>query len=62
MKIVQIRKVFSGAYFPVFRLNTGKDEPEKTSYLGTFHVVKDCTHSPIQYRASSETCVLNLHN
>ena len=26
-------------YFPVFGLNTGKYEPEKTPYLGTFHAV-----------------------
>ena len=30
---------FSGLYFPVFRLNTGKYGPEKTPYLDTFHVV-----------------------
>ena len=45
---------FSGPYFPVFGLNskiygvisefsanTGKYEPEKTSYLDTFHTVDD---------------------
>ena len=26
-------------YFPVFGLNTGKNGPEKTPYLGTFHAV-----------------------
>ena len=26
-------------YFPVFGLNTGKYEPEKTPYLDTFHAV-----------------------
>ena len=31
--------VFSGPYFPVFGLNTGKDGPEKTLYLDTFHAV-----------------------
>ena len=31
--------VFSGLYFPVFRLNTGKYGPEKTPYLGTFYAV-----------------------
>ena len=31
--------VFSGPYFPVFGLNTGKYEPEKTSYLDNFHTV-----------------------
>ena len=31
--------VFSGSYFPVFALNTGKYGPEKTSCLGTFHAV-----------------------
>ena len=33
--------VFSGPYFPVFGLNTGKYGPEKTSYLDTFHAVRD---------------------
>ena len=32
--------VFSGPYFPVFGLNTGKYGPEKTPYLDTFHAVK----------------------
>ena len=31
--------VFSGPYFAVFGLNTGKYEPEKTPYLDTFHAV-----------------------
>ena len=31
--------VFTGPYFPVFGLNTGKYGPEKTLYLDTFHVV-----------------------
>ena len=31
---------FSGPYFPVFVLNTGKYGPEKTSYLDTFHAVR----------------------
>ena len=30
---------FSGPYFPVFELNTGKYEPEKTPYLDTFHAL-----------------------
>ena len=33
--------VFSGAYFPVFGLNTEKYGPEKTLYLDTFHAVLD---------------------
>ena len=31
---------FSGPYFSVFSLNTGKYGPEKTPYLDTFHAVK----------------------
>ena len=27
---------FSGQYFPVIGLNTGKNSPEKTQYLNTF--------------------------
>ena len=30
---------FSGPYIPVFGLNTGKNGPEKTPYLDTFHAV-----------------------
>ena len=29
--------VFSGPYFPVFGMNTGKYRPEKTPYFDTFH-------------------------
>ena len=32
--------VFSGPYFPLLRLNTGKYGPEKTPYLDAFHVVQ----------------------
>ena len=32
-------RVFSGPYFPVFRLNTGKGGPEKTPYLDTFYTM-----------------------
>ena len=38
MKSVQIRS-FSGPYFPLFGLNTGKHGPEKTPYLDTFDAV-----------------------
>ena len=38
VKSVKIRS-FSGPYFPVFSLNTGKYGPEKTPYLDTFHAV-----------------------
>ena len=31
--------VFSGLYFPIFGLNTGKYGPEKTPYLGSFHAM-----------------------
>ena len=33
--------IFSGPYFPVFGLNTGKYGPEKTPYLDSFHAVDD---------------------
>ena len=33
-------EVISGAYFPIFRLNTGKYEPEITPYLDIFHAVQ----------------------
>ena len=38
VKSVQLRS-FSGPYFLVFGLNTGKYGPEKTIYLEGFHVV-----------------------
>ena len=31
--------VFSGPYFPLFRLNIGTYQPEKTPYLDTLHGV-----------------------
>ena len=31
--------IYSGPYFPIFKLNTGKCGPEKTPYLETFHTV-----------------------
>ena len=44
--------VFSGPYFPAFRLNTeiygvdeGKYGPEKTPYLDTFAVCGHCNYS-----------------
>ena len=33
--------IFSGPYFSVFSLNTGKYGPEKAPYLDNFHVVFD---------------------
>ena len=33
--------VFSGPYYSVFGLNTGKYGPEKAPYLNTFHAVKN---------------------
>ena len=38
LKSIQIQSS-SGPYFPVFRPNTRKYEPEKTSYLDAFHAV-----------------------
>ena len=34
--------VFSGQYFPLFRLNTVKYGPKKSPYLDTFHAVIYC--------------------
>ena len=53
VKVVQIQS-FSGQYFPVFGLNTGKYGPEKTPYLDTFHAVKDFTWSVL--KEFSEPC------
>ena len=37
--------VFSGPYFPVFSLNTGKYGRENTPYLDTFHAVRVIYHT-----------------
>ena len=34
---------FSGPYFPVFGLNTGKYRPEKAPYLDAFHAAQPLT-------------------
>ena len=39
--------VFSGPYFPVFGLNTGKYEQEKIPYLDTFHAVNKKAQSQV---------------
>ena len=40
--------VFSGPYFPVFGLNTGKYGTEKTAYLDTFHAVVETLWKDMQ--------------
>ena len=37
---------FSGPHFPVFGLNTGKYEPEKTLYLDSFHSMQEHINLP----------------
>ena len=37
--IMTINAVFSGPYFPLFRLNVETYQPEKTPYLDTLHGV-----------------------
>ena len=49
--------VFSGLYFPVFELNTGKCGPEKTPYLDTFHAVSYSFHIQITDHAKYSTLV-----
>ena len=39
--------VFSGPYYPVFGLNTGKYGPGKTPSLDTFHAVVCVTINPL---------------
>ena len=62
MKSVQIRKyeVFSGPYFPVFGLSrglsTGKEKPEKISYLDTFQAVQVSTKWLSSFWNSSGKC------
>ena len=45
LKVYKYR-VFSGPYFPVFGLNTGKYGPEKTLYLDTFHAAHSLRWNP----------------
>ena len=40
ISILTFYRVLSGAYFPVFGLNTGKYGPEKALYLDTFQTVE----------------------
>ena len=53
---------FSGPYFPVFGLNSGKYRPEKTPYLNTFHAVTVISiHSSLEvylYLRQSNTLIL----
>ena len=42
---MSIYGVFSGPYFPTFRLNTGKYRAEKALYLDTFHAVRHETYA-----------------
>ena len=48
--------VFSGRYFTVFGLNTGKYGPEQTPYLDTFHAVLACRKYKNYYNDQ-----INLH-
>ena len=52
---------FSGLYFPVFELSTGKYGPEKAPFLDTFHALQtvsvsgkylDCAPQLISFDAS----------
>ena len=67
---------FSGLYFAVFGLNTGKYGPEKTLYLDTFHAVYGSSYHIVpayvmsdkfhlfykkQTMTSSRTCVNHAH-
>ena len=60
--------VFSGPWFPVFGLNTGKYRPERTPYWDTFHAVQNyftsllfqpvftCSKSRMETREICEIC------
>ena len=52
--------VFSGPYFPVFGLNTGKCGPEKTPYLDTLSIGllhNICSFKDfVQYKQHLEKC------
>ena len=68
--------VTSGAYFPVFGLNTeiygvnsvfspnkGKYQPEVTPYLGTFHAVLGCLYLRFKNSPSFHwSCYKNIFN
>ena len=55
---------FSGPYFPVFGLNRGIYEPEKTPYLDTFHaVLKSLTRGKaIEFAWEIRGNTMNLHS
>ena len=48
--------VFSGPYFPVFGLNTGKYGPEKTPYLEIFCAV---AASELDFRKNFQNSIIN---
>ena len=49
--------VFSGPYFPVFGLNTGKYGPEKTPYLDTFHAIRVYNSANISILDNQMFCI-----
>ena len=62
--------VFSGPYFPVFSLNTGKYGPGKTPHLDPFHAVKDYFNRLFQEQiglvsvldtSTEGGCLLSIH-
>ena len=48
---------FSGLYFPVFGLSTGKYRPEKTPYLDTFHAVQHYLYFKLTFRKWGYFCL-----
>ena len=55
--------VFSGPYFPVFGLNTGKYGSEKTPYLDTFHAVlvsEKSFHSALECHTFTSVSVISF--
>ena len=52
--------VFSGPYFPILGLNTGKYGPEKTPYLNTFHAVCEYFNGFWLFKILSDTSYLSV--
>ena len=51
--------IFSGPYFPVFELNTGKYGPDKTPYLDTFYALEVLPGLPETSKMESFATVIN---
>ena len=56
--------VFSGPYFPLFGLNTGKCGPEETPYMDTFHpmvMIESVIEKIVEGSIKSSSFMINVN-